>query len=146
MAEKNSWPFPSTTLPLFIEDVYDALKAAVQVLGGAKAVAGRLWPHKPIDQARKDLLDCLNRDNDRKFDVEEILAILKMAGEAGYHQAKHWIDHSLGYQPTQPLDPIVERDRLADALERASQTFEALSQHARLLLERDRLKSVQGRA
>lgn len=129
MAEKNS-----QQQPLFIEDVYDALRAAVQCLSGAKTVGGALWPHKPIDQARKDLLDCLNRDNGRKFDAEEILAILKMAREAGYHQAKHWIDHALGYEHT-PLDPVIERDRLAEALEHAAKSFEGLQRDARALLE-----------
>jgi hypothetical protein len=80
MLEKNS----HGSLPLFLEDVFDALRAAVQAAGGAKCVAGRLWPAKPTEQARKDLLDCLNRDNDRKLCVEEVMAILRMAREAGY--------------------------------------------------------------
>lgn len=140
MTEKNS----HHQQPLFIEDIYDALKAAVQYLGGAKSVAGSLWPHKPIDQARKELLDCLNRDNHRKFDAEEVLAILKMARESGYHQAKHWIDHALGYEPTAPLDPAIEKDRLAEALERASKTFQALTQAAGALVEQDKkLRAVR---
>lgn len=131
MSEKNS-----QTLPLFIEDVYDALRAAVQSAGGAKVVAGTLWPTKPIEQARRDLLDCLNRDNDRKFDAEEIIAVLHLAGEAGFHQAKHWLDHATGYQPAPVLDPVVQRDRLADALERAATSFAALQAEARALLKR----------
>src|SRR5690349_20697723 len=113
MAEKNS----HATLPLFIEDVYDALRAAVQAAGGAKTVAGALWPTKPIEQARRDLLDCLNRDNGRKFDAEEIIAVLRMARDAGFHQAKQWVDNAAGSQPTLPMDPVIERDRLADAFE-----------------------------
>jgi hypothetical protein len=98
----------------------------VQAAGGAKMVAGKLWPSKPIEQARKDLLDCLNRDNDRKLCVEEVLALLRMAREAGYHGAKHWIDDELGYQPTPPQDPKIERDRLADELARAADNFKSL--------------------
>lgn len=120
MVEKNS-------LPLFMEDVYDALRAAVQALGGAKQAAGRLWPHKPIEQARKELLDALNRDNPRKLDAEEILAVLRMAREAGFHNAKHWLDVAIGYTPTPPSDPQVERDRLADSLARAAEEFAALT-------------------
>jgi hypothetical protein len=105
MAEKNS-------LPLFLEDVYDALKAAVQALEGPKAVAGRLWPHKPLDQARKELLDALNRDNPRKLDPEETLAIFRMARDAGFHQSKHWIDRELGYEPSAPQEPEDEYARL----------------------------------
>jgi hypothetical protein len=140
MLEKNS----HGSMPLFLEDVFDALRAAVQAAGGAKTVAGRIWPHKPIDQARKELLDALNRDNARKLCVEEVIALLAMARESGYHQAKHWIDEAIGYQPTPPSDPKVERDRLADALEHAAQSFDALKQQATNLLEQDkRLKAVR---
>lgn len=122
MAEKNS----HGSLPLFLEDVFDALRAAVQAAGGAKEIAGKLWPHKPASQAHKDLLDCLNRDNDRKLCVEEVMAILRMAREVGYHGAKHWIDDAVGYQPTPPQDPKIERDRLADELARAADHFRSL--------------------
>lgn len=114
--EKNS-------LPLFLEDIYDALRAAVQFIGGAKKGAERLWPHKPVEQGRKELLDALNRDNPRKLDPEEVLALLRMAREAGYHDAKHWIDASLGYEPTPMLDPKVQEDRLADVIETATATL-----------------------
>lgn len=127
MVEKNS-------LPLFLEDIYDALKAAVQALGGAKVVAARLWPHKPVEQARKELLDALNRDNPRKLDAEEVMSVLRMAREAGFHQAKHWIDAALGYDPTPPADPAMERDRLADELARAADNFAALQRTAERLI------------
>lgn len=134
MLEKNS----HGSMPLFLEDVFDALRAAVQAAGGAKLVASRLWPSKPCEQARKDLLDCLNRDNDRKLCVEEVMAILRLARECGYHGAKHWIDDALGYQPTQPQDPKIERDRLADEFARAADQFKNLTRAAERLLETDR--------
>lgn len=93
------------SLPLFLEDIYEALKAAVSQLGGAKEVASRLWPHKPLEQARKELLDALNRDNPRKLDPEETVALLRMAREKGYHGAKHWLDTTLGYAPSTPVEP-----------------------------------------
>ncbi len=132
MPEKNS----SGQVPLFVEDVYDALKAGVQFMGGAKLVAARLWPNKPIEQARKDLLDCLNRDNDRKLDAEEILSLLRMFRQAGYHGAKHWIDEEVGYQPSDPKDPEIERDRLAEAIESAATKFDELTRQAKQLLDR----------
>lgn len=113
-------------MSLFLEDVYEALHSAVQALGGAKVVACRLWPHKPMEQARKELLDALNRDNPRKLDAEEFLAVLRMAREAGFHQAKHWIDMELGYEPSSPADPVVQRDRLADELARAAENLAQL--------------------
>lgn len=117
-----------------MEDVYDALKGAVAALGGAKQAAELIWPNQPGKD--KVLLDCLNPNNDRKLDVLEIMALLKFARQAGYHQAKHWIDESLGYEPTNPKDPDVARDRLADALERAATNFDELTRQAKQLLER----------
>lgn len=118
------------TQPLFLEDIFDALQALVQRLGGAKKVAEKLWPHKPIEQARQQLLDCLNRDNNRKLDLDELLALLRMAKEAGFHDAKHWLDSELGYEESAPLDPVVQRDRLSDELsiitERLGQLHKAI--------------------
>ena len=119
---------------LFYEDVFDVVTAMVQAAGGAKAVAGKLWPSKPIDQARKELLDCCNRNSDRKLCIEEFLAVVRMAREAGFHQGKHWIDADTGYQMTPPQDPKVERDRLAEELARAADSFKALERVAMRLL------------
>lgn len=122
-------------MPLFLEDVFDALRAAVQAAGGAKIVAGKLWPHKPIDQAKRELLDALNRDNVRKLCVEEMMAVLRMAKDAGYHSAKHWIDEALGYQPTLPADPKIERDRLAERMAQMTEAFKEMTRAAERLNE-----------
>lgn len=120
---------------LFYEDVFDVARAAVQAAGGAKSVAAQLWPSMPIGEAHRKLLDCLNRDRPGKLCIEEFMSVLKLARESGFHQAKHWIDNELGYQPTQPQDPKIERDRLADELARASENFKNLTRAAERLLE-----------
>jgi hypothetical protein len=119
---------------LFYEDVFEVAKAAVQASGGTKAVAQILWPHMPMAEAQRKLSDCLNRDRPEKLCIEEFMALMLMAREAGFHQAKHWIDTSLGYQPTPPADPKIERERLADefaklraAVENAQRTMERLT-------------------
>lgn len=120
---------------LFYEDIFEVTRSAVQAAGGAKVVAAKLWPNKPVAEAQRELLDCLNRDRPQKLDLEEFTAILKLAKEAGFHAAKHWIDIEVGYQPTQPQDPKVERDRLAEELGRAVETFKSLQRAAERLLE-----------
>jgi hypothetical protein len=125
----------STQPQLFYEDVFDVGRAAVQAAGGAKTVAGRLWPHMPVSEAQRKLLDCLNRERPEKLCIEEFLAVLRMARDVGFHQAKHWIDNDLGYQPTSPQDPKIERDRLADELARASENFKNLQRAAERLIE-----------
>jgi len=111
---------------LFYEDIFDVTRAAVQATGGAKHVARTLWPHMPVVEAQRKLLDCLNRERPEKLCIEEFMAVLRMARDAGFHQAKHWIDDALGYQPTPTQDPKVERDRLADELARAADQFKSL--------------------
>jgi hypothetical protein len=124
----------STQPQLFYEDVFEVLRAAVHAAGGTKAVAARLWPNKPVVEAQRELLDSLNRERPRKLDLDDVLAILKFAREAGFHAAKHWLDNELGYQPTQPADPKVERDRLAEELARAAESFKALQRAAERLV------------
>lgn len=128
---------------LFYEDIFDVTRAAVQAAGGAKAVARMLWPHKPVSEAQRELLDCLNRERPQKLCIEEFVAVLRMARDAGFHSAKHWIDDALGYQPTPPTDPAIERDRLADEFARAADTFQRLQRTAERLLE---LRAVHGKA
>ncbi|HEX8106729.1 MAG TPA: hypothetical protein VF516_03325 [Kofleriaceae bacterium] len=127
---------------LFYEDVFDVARAAVQHAGGAKKVAEILWPSKAAQQATKELLDCLNRESPRKLCIEEFMKILKLAKDAGFHQAKHWIDAELGYQPTLPADPVVERDRLAENMARLTDEVKNMTRAAERLLRED-IKAVK---
>ncbi len=128
---------------LFYEDIFDVVRAMVQAAGGAKVVASKLWPHMPIAEAQRKLLDCLNRGRPEKLCIEEFMAVARMAREAGFHQGKHWIDESLGYQPTQPTDPKIERDRLAEALLRAAENFKNLERAVARLSPEATLKAVK---
>jgi len=96
---------------LFYEDIYDALRAAVQAAGGAKVVGPKLWPSKPVPEAQRALLDALNRDRERKLDPEEQLAVLRMSRDAGFHGGVRFICEHLGYTMPQPIDP---KDELAE--------------------------------
>lgn len=120
---------------LFYEDIFDVARAMVQAAGGAKVVASKIWPHKPIAEAHREILDCLNRERPRKFCIEEFLEVMRMAREAGFHQGKHWIDENTGYQPTAPSDPKIERDRLAEELAKASENFKNLTRAAERLID-----------
>lgn len=118
--------------PLFVETVYDALKAIVAALGGPKTVGARLWPAKSVDDARKQLLDCLNPDRNEKLDPEQIVLILRLAREADFHLAKHWLDAETGYQPSAPADPADEQAKQIAAIENAAQQL----QRAMVMLEK----------
>ena len=129
---------------LFVEDIYDALRSIVWHLKGPKVVGPRLWPAKEEERAANDLRDCLNRDNPRKFEPEEIIALFRMGREADFHRAKHWLDRATGYRDSEPLDPVIERNRLAESLDQAAQTFAELKQTAeRLIAQTGQIKAVK---
>jgi hypothetical protein len=111
--------------PLFVETVYDALKAIVAALGGPKTVGARLWPAKSVDDARKLLLDCLNPDRSEKLDPEQVVMLFRLAREADFHLAKHWLDSETGYMPSTPCDPADEQARLVTAIEGAAKTMQS---------------------
>lgn len=110
----------------FYEDVYDALKGAVGALGGAKVVGPLLWPQKPVSEAQRDILDCLNRDRPRKLDLEETMLILRKAREVGFHGAMTFFAESCGYEKPTPTDPVIQRDRLAEEFSKVAIEFQRL--------------------
>ena len=110
--------------PLFVESIYDALRAIEQRCGGPKVVAALLWPAKSVDDARRLLLDCLNPDRPEKLDPEQVVMLFRMAREAEWHVAKHWLDHETGYEPAVPLNPADEQAKLVATIENAGVTLQ----------------------
>lgn len=96
---------------LFQEDIYDAFKHAVKALGGAKKVAGKLWPDKPIDQATQLLLKCLDPERPEKLDLYQIVWILREAGKRSCHVAMNKLGSETHYE-CRPVDPEEEKDQL----------------------------------
>jgi non-ribosomal peptide synthetase component F len=103
----------------------DALSDAVRALGGAKVVGSQLWPEMSVESAHRKLLDMLSPNRAEKFSPDQVVWLLRSARLAGYHGAMQWLCSETGYE-CKPLDPAIERDRLADAIEQASVTLSAL--------------------
>ena len=122
--------------PLFVEDIYDALKAIVSAAGGPKAVGARLFPHKSADSARGALLDSLNSARAEKLDPEQVLLLLKIGREVGYHGAKHWIDSETGYSVSMPVEPDDQAAELARVISNAADQVRRAT---------DALERIQGR-
>lgn len=106
------------------EGIEDALKAAVQAIGGAKAVGVKLWPAKSIEDARALLLNCLNPDRPEKLDYSQIVFIFRCAKEHGFHAGFDYFSHDCGYE-ARPITQAEEADRLTSVIEQATK---ALSQ------------------
>lgn len=122
----------------FYECPEDALRAAVQQLGGAKVVGALVFPDKSPDRAAQTLLDCLNAGRPEKLDLSQILLILRKARDAGFHGAMQWLASDVGYD-ARPITRAEEQDRLAAVVEQSTKTLaSALSALERL----QRVRSV----
>lgn len=123
----------------FYECAEDALKAAVEAMGGAKQIGALLWPDKSPDGARTRLLDCLNPNRPERLDLSESMFILKRAKEAGHHAPFTWIAGEVGYD-AKPIAKAEEVDRLTTVVEQSSKTL------ASALATLERLQRVRAAA
>jgi hypothetical protein len=108
----------------FYESPEDALKSAVQELGGAKQVGAALWPDKTPDAARTRLLDCLNPARSERLDVTELMFVFRKARDAGCHGPFSWLCAEIGYE-ARAVTKAEEVDRLTSVVEQSSKTLAA---------------------
>lgn len=106
----------------FYEGAEDALKAAVQALGGTKTVGPLLWPDKGVDNSSRYLHDCLNPSRSEKLDINQVIFILNLAKQAGAHSPFFWLANEIGYD-AKPITKAEEVDRLTAVVEQASKTL-----------------------
>jgi hypothetical protein len=97
---------------LFHESFVEALADCVRALGGNKKVGALLWPEKPIEDARRALLDSLNPERPNKLSPEQVLLILREARKVNCHAAMAYIDRECGYADPQPIEPDDEKAAL----------------------------------
>ncbi len=114
----------------------DALKAVIAKLGGAKLVAGRLWPESVSDvdalgKAQQKLLNCLNPDRQEKLSTAEIGAVLRMAREIDAWDVIEHLSGELGFR----FEPITREELLAARV----QELEALLRETTRVLQRSPL-------
>jgi hypothetical protein len=110
---KNLGVYPNMEQPaLFYETLNDVLDACVKACGGAKVVGSRLWPDKTPEAAHRLLLACLNESRDEKLGPEQVLFVLKIARERGFHAGMNFMARDAGYSDPAPIEPEDERARL----------------------------------
>ncbi len=97
---------------LFHESLEDALAEIVGMCGGRKAFAAAMWESKSARDAHNKLDACLNRERPEKFDLDEVLYILRAGRAAGCHSAMAFIANACGYTEPQPVNPEDERAKL----------------------------------
>lgn len=116
----------------FYESPEDALRAAIQALGGPKKVGAMLWPDKSVDNASRLLHDYINASRAEKLELSQAMLILTMAKEAGCHAPFAWMAAQIGYD-VKPITKAEEVDRLATVVEQSTKTLaDALSKLERM--------------
>lgn len=83
---------------LWHDTVFDALGAAVQAAGGAKKVAGKLWPTLDAGSANSRLRGALNPDHAQKLCPAELLMIARLARDEGDNSLMDFLARELGYE------------------------------------------------
>lgn len=96
---------------LFFETIHDALGADIAAAGGFKVVAGKLWPTDSPSTATAKLRNSLNPEQPHKLCPDEVLAIKRLAHEAGSTATVDYEATQLGYQVTW-VDPRDEAEDL----------------------------------
>lgn len=125
-----------TTIPETFEDVNDALREAVRAVGGNKKVGPLLWPELPLEQAAGRIRDALNPDKRDKLSPEQVVLILRLAGEVGYHGAIGFVTFSAGYEAPRHLAPQDQTSELQRQFIEAVEGLQAIQKQ---------LAMVQGR-
>lgn len=102
-----------TQQKLWHEDIYDALRAAVDALGGTKRVGHALWPAKSIEEAGKHLDRCLLSTSAQKLSLEELMWIFTQSASRGCHVLAAHLGQVAGYKfvPITPEDEAAELQR-----------------------------------
>ena len=117
-----------------MDSLNEALVACVKAAGGSANVGPKLWPEKQREAAQRLLLDCLNDERPAKLSPEQVLLVLRLAREKGFHGGINFIAADLGYGVPAPLDPrdeaadlmrqyiesVAEQKRTADRMEKAA--------------------------
>lgn len=99
-------------LSLMHESLNDALREAVQALGGSKKLGTMMWPELPLDHASNKVRDCLNPDRRERFNPDQVLMIMRLARQAGSHALANYIMREAGYADPLPVEPEDEIARM----------------------------------
>jgi len=111
-----------------IETLNDALIECVKASGGSKVVASILWPEKPLNDAQRLLLACLNTERSEKISPEQTMLILKLAKDSGSHAGVEFISKHLGYSIPTPIEPEDEKAELMREFIQAQKAMSMLAE------------------
>lgn len=99
-------------IPMYVEDLNEAIREAVNALGGMKAVGSALKPDQSPINAGKWLADCINPARTARLEPEQLAYIRRKARAAGCHVLAAYEARDAGYAPPQPIAPEDEKAQL----------------------------------
>ena len=115
-------------IPMFVDDLNEAIRATINALGGMKAVGVELKPERPAIEAGKWLADCLNPSKADKIGPEQLAYIRRKARAAGCHILAAFEAQDAGYAPPQPIAPEDEAAQLQREFIASVKALEAIQQ------------------
>ncbi|CUR48466.1 hypothetical protein BN2364_4025 [Alloalcanivorax xenomutans] len=118
---------------LFHEDVFEALRTDILMLGGPKVVGAMLKPEADPQAAGRWLSDCLNTAKAEKLGLEQMIFIMRRAREKGSSAAMFFIADECGFSRPAPLEPEDERAKLQRAYVEATQNLARIAKQAERL-------------
>lgn len=112
---------------LAYEDELDAARDVVKNLGGAKKVGPLIWPDKTVDGAARYLSDCLNNGRAERLTPSQLLLLMRLGCEGGFHGLAAYFMNEAGYASPVPVDPRSEAVVLTGRLENLMGEFTTLT-------------------
>ena len=125
-------------IPLFIEDLEEAVKVTIQALGGFKKVGQMVKPDLSMDAAARWLMDCCNPERPNKFALSELQLLARLGRQVGCHAITAQFNRDAGYSVPQPIEPEDEQAALQRQFSEQSKHMAALFKQ----MERAGLKVV----
>lgn len=120
-----------------LESINEALIACVKACGGSKQVGHKLWPEKTMEAAQRHLLACLNEDKPERLSPEQLVLLMRMGHERGFHGVMAYLADSVGYAAPEPTCP---HDELAELLKESNEL------RRQLIAQSERIERLMPRA
>jgi len=99
-------------IPMFVEDLNDAIRDTIKALGGYKRVGSEMRPDLGVEGAGRWLSDCCNPDRRDKLSPEQVAWLRRRARQQGVHILAAFEAKDAGYAPPKPIEPEDERAEL----------------------------------
>jgi hypothetical protein len=114
-------------IPLFFDDVYDAMRATVLAIGGYKKVGDAIRPDLgDPEKAGRWLADCCNSDRRQDLSPNQLSMLRRMASDANVHILASFEASDAHYAPPVRIEPEDERAALQRQFVEQSKAMQAL--------------------